>query len=86
MITPAEYRDFARMHLGNALADLDDADAFESVELALMALARYAGSTAVITLDPADVDEIVSPPVPGCTCPPGLPERGGFSSGCAAHA
>lgn len=81
----SRYRDYARERLHEALADLDDESALYDTELAAMALAVYHGAAAAITLDTADVREIVDSPEPVCICPPGLVERGGFRSSCPVH-
>jgi hypothetical protein len=53
----------------------DGNDIITHVELALAILRAEAGEGPMPELD----DQ------PACTCPPGLPERGGFRRGCPAH-
>lgn len=85
-----KYREYARARLEEVLFILDtgaDMEILGAAELALMALAMYCGSTATITLDPADVDEVIAEakPEPACICPPEMLERGGHRGGCPVH-
>jgi hypothetical protein len=83
------FRDYGRERLQAALeAVIDDGSDLEvlgEVELALMALSMYYGATGPISLNPADVVEIINEPAPACTCPPGLVARGGHRGGCPVH-
>lgn len=84
------FRDYGRERLQAALdaviADGSDLEVLGDIELALMALSMYYGSSGPITLNPADVVEIIDTPEPKCICPPGLVERGGYRGGCPVHA
>jgi hypothetical protein len=84
------FRDYGRERLQAALdAVIDDGSDLEvlgEIELALMAMSMHYGASGPITLNPADVVEIVDQPEPACICPPGLVERGGYRSGCPVHA
>lgn len=87
-ISPKQYKEYARARLEEALFILDsgtDVEILGAVELALMALSRECGSTETITLNPADVDEIINAPEAVCICPPDLLARGGHRGGCPVH-
>ncbi len=87
----SDYGAYARARLEAALSgladDASDVEVLGEAELALMALHMHYGSTATVVLEPADVDEYVSPSgqKPKCICPDGLVARGGFRSGCPEH-
>jgi hypothetical protein len=84
----AALQDYARARLEEVLYILDngaDLDILSNAELALMALSMLCGASGPITLNPAEILEIIAEPAPVCICPPGLPERGGFRSGCPVH-
>jgi hypothetical protein len=83
------FRDYGRERLAAALDavtdDGSDLEVLGEIELAPMALAMYYGASGPITLNPADVVEIIDEPEPACICPPGLVERGGHRGGCPVH-
>lgn len=78
------YRDYARGRLEAALSALaaGDEDALVDAQLAVMALAVHYGNRDVMTLDPADVVEVVEAPEPVCICSPEQRARGGWRSSC----
>lgn len=88
MTSPSKYHEYARERLEEALYILDsgaDLEILGAAELALMALARDCGSTATITLNPADIDDVIDESAAVCICPPEMLERGGHRGGCPVH-
>ncbi len=80
------YEQYARERLQAALDGLDSGvEVLGEVQAALMALHLCYGSTAAITLTPADVVDDVDRCESVCICPPELVARGGFRSGCPSH-
>jgi hypothetical protein len=82
------FRDYGKKRLEAALSavvnDSSDLEVLGEIELALMAFSMYYGAGS-ISLNPADVVEIVDDPGPVCICPPGLVKRGGHRGGCPVH-
>jgi len=76
------YEEYAREHLQAALDNMHNTEVLVEVQQGLMALHLAYGSTGTIVLDPADIQEDIRPT---CICPAGLPDRGGFRSGCKVH-
>jgi hypothetical protein len=91
--SPAEdtgrFRDYGKKRLEAALSavvnDGADLEVLGEIELALMAFTMYYGNGGPITLNPADVVEIIDDPGAQCICPPGLVKRGGHRGGCPVH-
>jgi len=48
--------------------------------------ARVAVETVLAALKPGGSEPPAMDPEPACTCPPGSAVRGGFTTGCPAHA
>lgn len=88
-VDAGRFRDYGKKRLEAALSavvnDGADLEVLGEIELALMALTMYYGGGGPITLNPADVAEIIDAPQPQCICPPGLVERGGHRGGCPVH-